>query len=296
MIRSTAAVVVWLCLNPAWLQAQTTQFTVNVPSAGIYQTPNTGSPIVGQTAKGAVLEVRRNLGNWIEVTWPIGTEGVAYVSPSAGLIGQPAPRPMTIAEYVARPASAPSPFAPPAASPVPASAGVAAPRTTAAQSGVMYVAPTHFVGLGGRIGGNPRAVGGTGRVWSRRRIGLQLEVSRDARTNAATADRMTTLQFAPSVLYSLPNQVNDYVWIRPYVGGGTTFYRSSLNASTSGAAPETNDTGLGLQAFGGGEITLAAVPRFAVSADVGYRKAPAPFAGFERRKVSLTVSGHWYVR
>ena len=51
-----------------------------------------------------------------------------------------------------------------------------------------------------------------------------------------------------------------------------------------------------LQMFGGGEITFAGMPRFALSADLGYHKYPAPFAGFETRKIGLAISGHWFVR
>jgi hypothetical protein len=158
-----------------------------------------------------------------------------------------------------------------------------------------YVVPTHFVGLGGRIGGVTQTLGATGRAWSRKRLGVQLEMSRDARTNAGL-ERLTSQQIASSVLYALPSRVGDYMWLRPYVGGGTTFYHTALNGTTLTPGEPSTDNALGLQAFGGAELTLAAVPRFALSADLGYHKWPGSFAGFEPRKLGVKLSAHWYVR
>jgi hypothetical protein len=53
---------------------------------------------------------------------------------------------------------------------------------------------------------------------------------------------------------------------------------------------------VGFQTFGGGEFTFSSVPRFAVSADVGYRWAREPFAGFELGGLGFSLSGHWYVK
>jgi hypothetical protein len=304
MTRWVAVVAVALCLSPSWLGAQTTIFTVTVASAGIRQAPTNGSPIVGYKAKGEVLDVRRNLGSWIEVAWPTAATGVAYISMSLGSIGQSAPpvrRPMTIAEYMST--SAPPPgLAPTAATcacvdaaAASAQSGRASSVAPSIQQGTTYVAPTHFVGLGGLYGGATQSAGATGRAWSRRRFGGQVEVSREARTNAA-AERLTSQQIASSVLYALPSRVSDYLWFRPYVGGGTTFYRTTRPTTTLAIGETSADNGLGLQMFGGGELTLAAIPRFALSADLGYRKWPGSFAGFEPRKLGLKVSGHWYIR
>ena len=98
------------------------------------------------------------------------------------------------------------------------------------------------------------------------------------------------------MLYALPNAVSDYFWLRPYLGGGATIYRSTLRSANSAEASSSSDSSLGLQLFGGGEVTFAGVPRFALSADVGYRKMPTAFAGFERRKIGFALSGHWFVR
>jgi hypothetical protein len=58
-----------------------------------------------------------------------------------------------------------------------------------------------------------------------------------------------------------------------------------------------SDSSVGYQAFGGAEITFPSMPRFAVSADLGYRwTGDAPFNGFELGGVGFTLAGHWYVR
>jgi len=310
MSRFALAVGIALCLSTAPLYAQSQVFTVSATSAGVFQAPSTSSPLIGHKGKGEMLEVRRDLGTWIEVSWPGTARGVGYVPAASGSIGQPAaavpaPRtPMSIDEFVRRPESAQAlvpPAAPVAGAMTPSTARGGeqmSPRTTEAaqmsRPAPTYVAPTHFLGIGGRVGGVTRSFGASGRSWSRSRVGVQFEVSRDARTNAAL-ERVTTMQFAPSVLYALPNQVSDYLWLRPYVGGGMTLFRSSFRADPA-VEPSLTDSSFALQMFGGGEITFAGMPRFALSADLGYHKYPAPFAGFETRKIGLAISGHWFVR
>jgi hypothetical protein len=52
----------------------------------------------------------------------------------------------------------------------------------------------------------------------------------------------------------------------------------------------------GLQAFGGGELTFAGVPRFALSVDLGYHWVRTPFAGVDLGGPGVSVSGHWYLK
>ncbi len=154
--------------------------------------------------------------------------------------------------------------------------------------------PTHVLGLGGQVSGSTLGFGGSGRFWTRRGLGVQFEVSRYAQTNAALPGRMTSVRFAPSVLYSLPDRVTDYFWLRPYVGGGVNLHRQTLSDPAAVSAL-TNRT-RGYQAFGGGEITLPSVTRFALSADIGYRWGKATFPGFDIGGMGFAVSGHWYLR
>jgi hypothetical protein len=116
-----------------------------------------------------------------------------------------------------------------------------------------------------------------------------MEISRYSLTSPVAAGQVTTVEIAPSVLYSLPTRVGDYVWLRPYVGGGLNFQHSTQ--SGFGSASKT-----GFQAFGGGEFTFASAPRLAVSTDVGYRNGNAPYEGFELGDVRVSVAAHWYLK
>ena len=120
--------------------------------------------------------------------------------------------------------------------------------------------------------------------------------TRDAMTSSlAAAGRVTSVQFEPAVVYGLFDHVSDYFWIRPYVGGGVSIRHQSLQDAAPAPA-ETASTGVGVRVFGGGEITFAGAPRFALSADAGYRTLPTPFPGFEPSHFTVSLSGHWYVK
>jgi hypothetical protein len=317
MFRWVALIAVALCLSAVTLHAQAPQpaiFTVIVASANIHQSPNNRSPIVGHRSKGESLDVRRDMGNWVEVAWPSSPDGVAYVASNTGLISQPAPpppvrRPMTISEYVAATSPAPAASGATAAAPtcscVQSATSATAPAadraantTPAMQPFPTYVIPKHSFGIGGQYGGVTKsALGATGRFWSRERIGLQLELTRESKNAIDSAVRLMSQRVASSVIVAPPSTVGDYLWLRPYFGGGITFYHSSFGAPSIALAGEsTTENAMGIQMFGGGELTFASVPRFALSADFGYHKWPASFEAFGPRKLALKLSGHWYVR
>jgi hypothetical protein len=162
-----------------------------------------------------------------------------------------------------------------------------------------YVAaPSHVFGLGGRLGApmgaSTMGFGGSARAWTHHRFGVQFDVSRYALTSVTGADRITSLQFAPSLLVTLPGRLTDDVWMRPYVGAGGRFHRSTLTSVVPGVT--MSDNAFGMHAFGGGELTFAAMPQFALSADVGYDWSRTLATGFDPRGVGFSVAGHWYVR
>jgi hypothetical protein len=146
------------------------------------------------------------------------------------------------------------------------------------------------LGVGGRMGLSTIELGASGRAWSRSRLGLQVELSRAA---SGSEPRYSSVQLAPSVLYAMRDRVADDWWLRPYVGAGPTLQRQSLDVV--GGDPIAESTG-GFQAFGGGEVTFAALPRFALSGDVGYRWVQAPVAGVDFGGVRVSVSAHWYLK
>jgi hypothetical protein len=279
MIRRAAAVAIVLCLSPSWLCAQSTDLTIKAAVANIRKSPSTNSAVIGKAPRGTVLSVTRESGRWVKVSWPAAQDGAGYVHVSVGLLTRrSATTPERLARIRSRLLSAPTNVAQP----------VAAPSMPLTQ-------PTHIVGLGSRIGGSTFGFGGTARRWTRDRLGIQFDVSRFVLTGSGP-ERLTSIQFAPSLLYSLPDRMSDHLWLRPYVGAGANLYHSTLHGETLGLGDSASDNGLGLQTFGGGELTFASAPRFALSADIGYRWARTPFAGFELGGLALSVSGHWYVR
>jgi hypothetical protein len=279
MIRHAVAVAFAICVSPASLYAQTAQLTVNTPSATIYKGPSVGSPVIGQAPRGAVLEVVRELGDWVKVTWPAVPDATGYVRTSAGSVtrqgsgqGVPAFGRATLDTV-----------------PMGNAATNASPTQIAGQPAPTGGAISRVMGFGGRMGGSALGFGGSLRGWSKKRIGVQVEVSRYSLTSVDAAGRVTTLEVAPSVLYALPNRVGDYVWLRPYVGAGLNLQRATQPGF--GSASKT-----GFQAFGGGEFTFASAPRLAVSTDLGYRRVPAPYQGFDLGDMRLGISAHWYLK
>ncbi len=307
MIRHAAAIAVVLMLSPAAVYAQGMELTVNLASANVYKGPSTGSPVLGKALRGTVLEVTRELGDWVKVTWTDAPDAVGYMHLSAGAL---APRGTT-------PPSNPPAVSAPRPVSAPRSAGASgrpltdplSQRTTQlleeplgthahpAQGQPEYVnPPSHRFGVGGQVIGSTLGFGAGARVWARKGLGVQFDLSRFTQTDPAVPGRLTSLQFAPSALYSLTDRVNDYFWLRPYIGAGLSIYRQSFSDP---ALPglSVSDSTTGYQAFGGAEVTFPGMPRFAVSADIGYRWArDTAFAGFDLGGVGFTLAGHWYVK
>lgn len=299
MMRRVAAVVLGVCLCPAWLAAQTPQapaFTVTAPSAAVHAGPSTGSPVVSRVPRGTVLEVVRDLGGWVRVSWADAPDGAGYVHQSMGSLTGRAPQPATGAPpAAARPAYAPA--GPARATPLAAGVPATSAQSSVPPSSVYVVAPTHVLGFGGLFSGAPAdGFGVTSRVWSRKRVGVHVEASRSALNRPDAAERMTSVQFAPSLTYWLADRVTDNVWLRPYVGGGASLQRSTLRSIGPGDPLSDPETRLGWRAFGGSEVTLPAVPRFAVAADVGYLWIESPFADYESGGLGFALSAHWYVK
>jgi hypothetical protein len=144
--------------------------------------------------------------------------------------------------------------------------------------------------------GSMSSFGGTARWWRDKHLGLQLGVTRDAITSDLAEGRVTSMQIEPGVVYALFDRVRDYVWVRPYVGSAVSFRHQSLKVPVPDPSQPASDNGVGFRAFGGGELTFASATQFGLSAEVGYRRLPTPFAGFEPDRFSVSILGHWYIR
>jgi opacity protein-like surface antigen len=354
-----AAFAVAFCLSPSWLSAQTMAIKVSVASANVHKFPSVGSPVIGTAERGAILDVTRELGDWVRVSWPEAEDGAGYMHLSAGTMTssayirdsvgavarkstkpQPAAEPQQAAAETPQPAAvAPRPAAaapkPVAAAPKPAAAkpqdakaarrtaALSAPRsstpaaaspapaTASASNGeqgaplnaqvtpipTQYIQPpSHFIGLGGNMmGTSPVGFGAAVRTWSRGQPSFQMTLSHSTQTSLTAPGEVASLQIAPSLLYSLRDRLSDYLWVRPYIGGGVTYVRDSLRDITPGVTDSTKN-GFGWQGFGGAEFTFPSVPKFTLSADVGYYWRPDSFEGFERNRIGISVSAHWYVK
>jgi hypothetical protein len=290
MIRHAAAVVLAITLTPALVHAQETVLTVTAPSAEVYKAPSNVTPVVGRASQGTVLPVSRNLGSWVKVAWPSAPDGVGYVHVTMGRLG-PAAGAAAATATAARPAVSASPATAKTAAPparMPATHGAAARRR------VNLTPESHILGVGGLIG-SMSSVGATARAWRDDRFGVQLGITRDAMTSEAAAGRVTSMQFEPAVVYALADRVSDYVWLRPYVGAGLSFRHQTFTLAP-GALETTSSNGIGLRGFGGTELTFASVPRFGVSVELGYRRLPTPFPGFDPDRVNMSIAGHWYIK
>lgn len=290
MVRLVPAVAIAVLLSPAVVSGQNTVFTVTTAAVDVHKSPSVGSPVVGRAPRGRQLEVTREVGDWVRVSWPEASDGMGFVRRTLGSLAQ--------APAVGTPArsAAASPEA--SASAMAVRDDIASvqrailPAEPAAPS--QYVLPpSHRFGIGGLMSGTTIGFGASGRAWSRRRLGLQLELSRFSVTDAATLGRVESLVFAPSVIYSPRSHIKDSFWVRPYFGGGAAFSRSKLNDGSTVESVSENVTSW--QVLGGTELTLPNAPRFAISADVRYGSSRTPF-GVEFGGVGFSVGGHWYVK
>jgi hypothetical protein len=294
MVRRMAAVVLALTLNPVPARAQDAVLTVTVLSADVHKGPSTVTPVIGHVPRGTVLPVSRNLGSWAKVAWPNTPEGVGYVHVTMGRLG-PSTADASAANMSPRTSSAP-------ASAISAPAPVTTtnppthrPTERMAVRGDLNGAPiTHIFGVGGLVG-SMSSFGATARAWRSDHLGIQLAFARDAMTSDVAPGRVTSIRFEPGVVYGLFDHVSAYVWIRPYVGSLLSFRHQTLKGLTPAAEP-ASDNNIGFRVFGGGELTFAGAPRFGLSAELGYRRFPTPFLGFEADRLSVSLAGHWYIK
>jgi hypothetical protein len=291
MIRRVAAVLIALTLNAVPLHAQDSVLTVTVQSADVHRGPSTGSPVVGHVSRGTGLSMLRNLGSWAEVVWADGPNGVGYIHMTMGRVTGAAQKPQASAmpSSTSTPALAPSSNLTTQRTPAPIPSPVA-PTSSHRGSPI-----SHIVGVGGLVG-SMSSFGASTRWWHDKHLGVQAGLTRDSMTSDAAAGRVTSMQVEPGVVYALFDRVPSYVWIRPYVGSALSFRHQTWKDTVPTGAQPISDNGVGYRVFGGGELTFASVTPLGLSAEVGYRKLPTPFAGFEPDRWSVALAGHWYIK
>ena len=139
--------------------------------------------------------------------------------------------------------------------------------------------------------------GATARWWHDKHLGIQVGLTRDADVDDTAAGRVTSMQIEPGVVLT-PSSicVPGYVWIRPYVGSALSFRHQTWKDTAPVPMKPASDNGVGFRLFGGSELTFASVTQFGLSAEVGYRRWPTPFPGFEADRMSVAIAGHWYIK
>jgi hypothetical protein len=290
MSRLAAAVVLALTVNPTLLLAQDSVLTVSVPSADVHKGPSTVNPVIGHVPRGTVLPVSRNLGSWVKVVWPDAPDGVGYVHVTMGRVG---PANADAARTSASPQAFSGPA--PATTTIPLLGRTSVGERVVPRGQLNVTPASHVFGIGGLVG-SMSSVGATARAWRNNRLGIQVGLTRTARTSDIAAGRVTSMQFEPGVVYGLFDHVSDYVWFRPYVGSVVSFRHQTLNASSPVALEPASNSSVGFTVFGGTELTFASVPRFGLSADLGYRRFRTSFPGFEAEPISVSIAGHWYIK
>lgn len=291
MIRHASAVAIALVFHttPVFGQSAGTpiaELIVKTTAADVHKSPTVASPVIAKAHGGTVLEIRRNLGSWVEVPWPNTEAGIAFLHVNTGTI---APRSSAPASNGAQAAVAQiAAVAAAATAAVTANSGAragdpVAMKQSASQAATYVSLPSHRIGMGALMNASKPGFGATARTWWQHRLGVQFNASRPE-LESADGRFATSTQFAPSILYSMPDGVTNGLWLRPYLGAGPRLYRAN------------QETRVGYEAFGGTEATLAAMPQFALSADMGYRWSRPSINGFEPRQIGYSLSVHWYVK
>ena len=302
MVRHVAAVALILLWSAAPLHAQDTILTINVTSASVHAGPSTGSPVIGSAIRGRTFDVALDLGSWVRVSWPTGPDGFGHLHVTWGTISQrasPEPAPRTVAapsepERTDRAAPTSSAIAEPAPSSISTRGDQTSPQTGARPPVTRVPLPSHLVGLGASMGSGSSGFAASARMWTSGSLGLQVEAGRTAYTSTVAVGRLSMTRVGASVVYLLPDRLADAVWVRPYLGAGAAYYRSSLGLSPG--VTFAGDKDLGYHALGGAELTFASLPQVAVSLDLRQEWAPETFTGFETGGLGVAVAAHWYVK
>lgn len=178
--------------------------------------------------------------------------------------------------------------------------GGAAPSPAVQQPGEPAAPPPpterpHKVGLGG-FGGSGGGV--SFRYFPHAQLGVDVDL---AFSGGSTGSRSTpggaTFRVAPSAVFMFTQ--THPLWdidVRPYAGVGFNYaYTSRVFGQTS--TSQLRSSGLGMQAFGGAELTFAGVDRIAISAQVAYyRLAVQPVNLLSTSGTDFYLMFHYYMK
>ena len=157
----------------------------------------------------------------------------------------------------------------------------------------------HQFGFGGSITASNGGAGGDIRYWFGDHLGLTMSAGwHRSAYQTSTGDRASTVHASPSVLYMFgkPNYRRE-VDIRPYVGGGASYVRSSMPvASPNGGVRTSEASGTGLHTFGGAEVAFKEVEAMTFSGELVYYRLPVRLSNNAYDGFSYLIAVHFYVR
>ena len=297
MTRHIAAIVILLCLNGSSLAAQIAgsdgvELTVNLASANVHKFPSIASPVIGKAQRGNVLVINRHLGSWVEVAMAEGEGGVAFLHVNAGSISGRMPvDPNRVVAPPVRPTSTPASSI---VSATTAAEQMTRPRSTSTSALHRAAKSPHRTG---RTHDSDRAglwCDVQGMVGQSRWRSIRGVTPSPRRDRFAGTDDVHAIRTKRAVLAA---KRRDRQFVAASIRGWRRQLQSGERERTGLPAPTgSSDTSMGYQAFGGAETTLAGLPQFSLSADAGYRRTRSTFAGFDKDRIAIAISGHWYVK
>lgn len=149
----------------------------------------------------------------------------------------------------------------------------------------------HTIGVGGAMTVSNRGAGGGLRYWFGERVGVNLTANyyRGGLRQTGGSRSGSTFAAVPSIIVMLtgPHPARE-VDIRPYVGGGVNYVRSSAT-TTTGTSALTRRSGTGGQVFGGVEMTFRDADWMTISAEGIYYSLPVSYVD------ASTIGGFNYV-
>lgn len=157
----------------------------------------------------------------------------------------------------------------------------------------------HRFGLGATMTASNRGAGGAMRYWFGEYVGVDFSAQwYRPRYTVASGSRGSTFQAIPSVVILLkkPNLTRD-VDLRPYVGGGLNYVRSTRPLANPSQTAAARSSGVGGQVFGGVEMTFREAPQVTISGEAVYYKLPINYVGASMiGGMNYIMAVHFYLK
>ena len=179
---------------------------------------------------------------------------------------------------------------------------LAAPAISAQRAAMpaQQTAPPPRLGIGGSITASNYGAAGDVRYWLNDHLGVQMSAGwYQSSYQTPSGDHASTMHAAPSVIYLIGStDPTRAVYIRPYFGGGASYVRSSQPfVAPNGRITLGENSGTGMQAFGGAEVMFKDAPRFALSGELVYYRLPDSVASTTSLDgLNYVIAVHFYLK